>query len=152
MRRRNATVLSVTAGEKFTARGEAYTINPSEPADYTRLLEHLLERKQVPRQIAYLWGMEPGDQAEDRCFHQLVTLLQTLGAKVPDQAVTITAVSRRSVSLQREPVQHPHGRAAQRTVPGCPAGISDAALPAGRRRRDGIRAAGRAPPRRGRKR
>ena len=109
MRRRNATVLSVTAGEKFTARGEAYTINPSEPADYTRLLEHLLERKQVPRQIAYLWGMEPGDQAEDRCFHQLVTLLQTLGAKVPDQAVTITAVSRRSVSLQREPVQHPHG-------------------------------------------
>ena len=109
MRQQNATVLGVTAGEKFTVRGDSYEINPAEPGDYTRLLEHLIERKLVPRQIAYLWGENPGDAAEDRCFHHLLYLLQSLGAKVPDQAVAITAVSRRSVSMQHEPVLHPYG-------------------------------------------
>ena len=114
MRRQNATVIRVAraraAGEKFAALGEdAYVIRASEPGDYAQLLEQLLRRKQVPRQIAYLWGLTPGDRGEDRCFHDLVHLLQSLGAKVPDQAIALTAVSQRSVSVQREPVLHAYG-------------------------------------------
>jgi acyl transferase domain-containing protein/thioesterase domain-containing protein/acyl carrier protein len=110
LRRQKATVLTVTAGEKFSAPGEdAYILNPADAGDYALLFDYLIRRRQIPRQIVHLWGLEPSAAPEDRCFHSLLYLIQTLGARLPDQSVALTAVSHRSISLHREPVLHPYG-------------------------------------------
>jgi len=112
LRKQKATVITVTAGENFQSPGEdSYVMNLASERDYTLLFDHLIKRRQIPRQIVHLWGLAPapGSSAEDRCFHSLLFLIQTLGARLPDQPVAITAVSQRSVSIRREAVLHPYG-------------------------------------------
>jgi acyl transferase domain-containing protein/thioesterase domain-containing protein/acyl carrier protein len=110
LRHQKALVITVISGDKFAALGEdSYVLDPSSSGDYSLLFDHLIRRRQIPRQIVHLWGMEPCDSAEDRCFHSLLFLIQTLGSRLPDQPVAIHAVSRRSVSVHREPVLHPYG-------------------------------------------
>jgi acyl transferase domain-containing protein/thioesterase domain-containing protein/acyl carrier protein len=110
LRRQKMDVITATAGESFQAASDdSYVMNLSAEGDYTLLLDHLAQRKQVPRQIVHLWGLTPAAPAEDRCFHSLLTLIQTLGARLADQAVAITAVSQRSISHHRETVLHPYG-------------------------------------------
>jgi acyl transferase domain-containing protein/thioesterase domain-containing protein/acyl carrier protein len=110
MRRPGETIIAVTAGEKFAASGDdAYVLNPASPDDYGLLFDQLARRNQVPRRIVYLWGLDPSTAPEDRCFHSLVSIIQTLGARLPDKPVALTAVSRRSVSIRRESVLHPYG-------------------------------------------
>jgi acyl transferase domain-containing protein len=110
LRKLNASVITVTAGGKFDAPGEnAYVLNPSSPNDFAHLFDYLIRRRQLPRQVVHLWGLEPSHLSEDKCFHSLVTFIQTLGTRLPDQSVAITAVSHRGVSIHREPVLHPYG-------------------------------------------
>ncbi|HEV3272930.1 MAG TPA: SDR family NAD(P)-dependent oxidoreductase [Candidatus Methylacidiphilales bacterium] len=111
LRKQKASVITVLAGEKFQSPADdSYVMNLSSEADYALLFDHLARRQQLPRRIVHLWGLEPDPAAnEDRCFHSLLFLIQTLGARLPDQPVALTAVSRRSVSIRREPVLHPHG-------------------------------------------
>jgi acyl transferase domain-containing protein len=110
LRRQKTTVITVTAGEKFCVTDETSCVmNFSAPGDFTFLFDWLIQRRQVPRHIIHLWGLHPATPAEDRCFHSLLFLLQTLGARLPDQDVTLTAVTHRSFSLSHEPVLHPHG-------------------------------------------
>ena len=110
LRRQNATVITVTSGEKFQSPDEtSYVMNLASEGDYALLLNQLVQRKQAPRQIVHLWGLNPAAPAEDRCFLSLLYLIQTLGARLPDQNITLTAVSHRSVSLRQEPVLHPYG-------------------------------------------
>ena len=113
LRKQKAAVISVTAGESFQSTGDdSYVLDPASEKDYGLLFDHLIQRRQIPRQVVHLWGLNPpasGDHAEERCFHSLVHLIQTLGARLPDQPAVITAVSGRSVSIHREPVLHPHG-------------------------------------------
>jgi len=110
LRHQKATVISVIAGESFQSPTEdSYLIDPGSAEDFNRLLDHLIRRGQVPRQIVHLWGINPGNSPEDRCFYSLLYLIQTLGARLPDQLFALTAVSRRSVSVQGEPVLQPYG-------------------------------------------
>jgi acyl transferase domain-containing protein/thioesterase domain-containing protein/acyl carrier protein len=110
LRKQKATVITVVAGENFQSPGDdSYVMNPSSEGDYALLFDHLARRKQIPTRIVHLWGMDPAASAEDRCFHSLLFLIQTLGARLMDQTVAITAVSHRSVSIHREPVLHPYG-------------------------------------------
>jgi acyl transferase domain-containing protein/thioesterase domain-containing protein/acyl carrier protein len=111
LRKQKASVITVLAGEKFQSAGDdSYVMNLSSEGDYALLFDHLARRR-LPRQIVHLWGLEPAPaaSAEDRCFHSLLFLIQTLGARLPDQTVAITALSHRSVSIRHEPVLHPHG-------------------------------------------
>jgi acyl transferase domain-containing protein len=49
-------VVTVTAGSKFSQLGpDAYTLNPTAPADYQTLLESLRERHPLPGTIVHLW-------------------------------------------------------------------------------------------------
>jgi acyl transferase domain-containing protein/thioesterase domain-containing protein/acyl carrier protein len=110
LRQKNASVITVTSGENFSSPDEnSYVMNLSSEGDYAKLFDQLAQRKQAPRQIVHLWGLNPATPAEDRCFHSLLFLIQTLGARLPDQNVTLTAVSHRSISLRREPLLHPYG-------------------------------------------
>jgi acyl transferase domain-containing protein/thioesterase domain-containing protein/acyl carrier protein len=110
LRAQKAAVIAVTAGEAFESPTEdSYIVNPASAGDFVLLFDHLIRRHQVPRQIVHLWGLSPSDTPEDRCFHSLVFLIQTLGARLPDHPVAITAVSHRSISIHREPVLHPYG-------------------------------------------
>ena len=111
LRRQRATVISVTAGEKFAVLGDdAYTLNPASSDDFAALFDQLAQHRQTPRQIAHLWALATTPaSAEDRCFQGLLALIQTLGARLPDQGVALTAISHRSISHHREPVLHPHG-------------------------------------------
>ena len=110
LRKTKTGLVSVTAGEKFESLSDdSYVMNFASEGDYTQLFDHLVKRRQVPRHIVHLWGLVPANAAEDRCFHSLVFLLQTLGSRLPDQAIGITAVTQRSVSVQQEPVLHPYG-------------------------------------------
>ena len=69
LRKQKADVIHVTAGKKFAALGAgAYAINPAVPGDYTQLFDQLIRHHQVPRHIAHLWGLNPSDANEDRCF------------------------------------------------------------------------------------
>ena len=112
LRQQKADVITVTAGENFQSSGEdSYVMNLSSEGDFSLLFDRLIQRRRVPRQIVHLWGLVPASaaSAEDRCFHSLLFLIQTLGSRLPDQTVAITAVSHRSVSIRREPVLHPYG-------------------------------------------
>jgi acyl transferase domain-containing protein/thioesterase domain-containing protein len=110
MRKQKADVITVTAGENFRSQGEnSYAMNLSSESDYGLLFDHLIQRKRIPRQIVHLWGFIPATPAEDRCFHSLLFLIQTLGARLPDQPVAITAVSHRSASVRHETALHPYG-------------------------------------------
>jgi acyl transferase domain-containing protein len=110
LRAQKKDLVTVTSGDRFrVAGGESYVVNPSSESDFPDLVNHLVKRKQVPRHIVHLWGLEPSADAEDRCFHSLVLLIQALGGRVPDEDVAITAYSRRSVSVNDEPVLHPYG-------------------------------------------
>jgi acyl transferase domain-containing protein/thioesterase domain-containing protein len=110
LRAQGAVVVRVSAGASFCADEEAaYEVNPASTADFQQLVEHLAKRQQVPKLIVHLWGLEPADAAEDRCFHSLVFLLQAWGGRFPDEAATLLALSRRSVSVQGETVLHPYG-------------------------------------------
>jgi acyl transferase domain-containing protein/thioesterase domain-containing protein/acyl carrier protein len=110
LRKSRTGVISVVPGEKFEALSDdSYALNFAAEGDYAQLFDHLIKRRQTPRHIVHLWGLIPATSAEDRNFHSLVFLLQTLGARLPDQAIGITAFTQRSVSIQREPVLHPYG-------------------------------------------
>jgi acyl transferase domain-containing protein/thioesterase domain-containing protein/acyl carrier protein len=112
LRKQKVALVSVTPGETFQASGEdSYVVDPASADDIALLIDHLIKRRQVPRQIVHLWSLDATtpDQAEDLCFHSLVSLIQALGARLPDQPVALTAVSHRSASIHREPVLHPHG-------------------------------------------
>jgi acyl transferase domain-containing protein/thioesterase domain-containing protein/acyl carrier protein len=110
LRKQKADVVTVVAGEKFQSpREDSYVMDLSSEGDYALLFDQLAKRRQIPGKVVHLWGMAPATPAEDRCFHSLLFFIQTLGARLPDQAVTITAVSHRSVSMRREPVLHPYG-------------------------------------------
>jgi acyl transferase domain-containing protein/thioesterase domain-containing protein/acyl carrier protein len=110
MRRQKANVITVTPGAAFhSTSDDSYVLNPSSESDYALLLDQLARRKAVPRQIVHLWGLNPSESAEDHCFHSLLFLIQALGARLPDQAIAITAVSRRSISVRGETVLHPYG-------------------------------------------
>jgi acyl transferase domain-containing protein/thioesterase domain-containing protein/acyl carrier protein len=110
LRQQNIAVITVTPGEKFESlENDAYVLNLASPEDYILLLDDLLRRRQVPRQIVHLWGLNAASAAEDRCFNSLLFLIQAVGARLPDQPVAITAISQRSISIQREPVLNPHG-------------------------------------------
>jgi acyl transferase domain-containing protein/thioesterase domain-containing protein/acyl carrier protein len=111
LRLQQVQVITVMAGDHFQAAGEtSYVMNLALESDYLLLWDRLEQRRQVPRQIAHLWGLNPVAGAnEDRCFHSLLYLLRTLNARRPDHPFAITAFSRRSVSVIGEQVLHPYG-------------------------------------------
>ncbi len=110
LRKQKAAVLIVVAGDSFRANGDnSYAINPASASDYILLLDHLNQRKLVPRQIVHLWSLTPSESPEDFYFHSLLFLIQALGARMPDQPIALTAISQRSVSIHGEPVLHPYG-------------------------------------------
>jgi acyl transferase domain-containing protein len=110
LRAQKKEVVTVTAGESFQVAGDdSYVVNPSSETDFPALVDQLVNRRQVPRHIVHLWGLEPHAAAEDRCFHSLVLLIQALGGRLPDEEAAITAYSQRSVAVNGETVLHPHG-------------------------------------------
>jgi acyl transferase domain-containing protein/thioesterase domain-containing protein/acyl carrier protein len=110
LHKQRAPVITVFAGDDFQPRGNnSYEMNLSSEREYGLLFDELIRRRQIPRHIVHLWGLSRSPQSEDRCFHSLLFLLQTLGACLPDVKIAITALSHRSVSIQRERVLHPYG-------------------------------------------
>jgi acyl transferase domain-containing protein/thioesterase domain-containing protein/acyl carrier protein len=110
LRKQKARLITVTSGEKFQSPSpDAYVINLASEGDYALLLDQLIQRRQPPRTIVDLWALTPGNNAEDRCFNSLLLLMKTLGVRLPEQAIAITAFSQRSVSVHHEQVLHPYG-------------------------------------------
>jgi len=110
LRRQNANVITVQAGGTFEAMTEdSWQMNLASEGDYAQLLDHLIQKKQIPRRIVHLWGLAPFDAAEDRCFHSLVFLFRALGTRLPDEDITLIALSHRSVAIHGEAVLHPSG-------------------------------------------
>src|SRR5437660_428765 len=83
------TVVCILAGTAFTRKEEqVYTINPSQPSDYDRLVQELLSQHSFPTTIAHSWlvsaddGKLAGDTAiesiQDRGFYSLFFLVQAL--------------------------------------------------------------------------
>jgi acyl transferase domain-containing protein/thioesterase domain-containing protein/acyl carrier protein len=110
LRRQNANVITVHAADKFAAlTDDSWQMSPGAEGDYLQLLDHLVQKKQIPRRIVHLWGLTPSSNAEDRCFHSLVFLIRALGTRLPDEDMTLIALSQRSVAIHGEAVLHPSG-------------------------------------------
>jgi phthiocerol/phenolphthiocerol synthesis type-I polyketide synthase E len=94
-------VVTVLAGEEFTANGDMYTIHPAHRDDYETLLTTLDERDQVPTHIVHLWNVAPLDasaadfteKALQRSFYSLLFLAQAIGAKSLSQNLQLAVLS-----------------------------------------------------------
>ena len=82
-------VVTVKRGERFLKIGEcAYTLNPSERADYVALLTELTANGFTPEKILYLWTITgtamtapalSTEELQRRSFYSLIPLAQALG-------------------------------------------------------------------------
>jgi acyl transferase domain-containing protein len=100
---RGEDVVTVRAAKEFAEPSAgAYSLNPAEPGNYTRLLEALDAQGRSPTRIAHLWGLESeaagaraGDAArrvQERGFFSLVYLARALGARdVRREIVVVTS-------------------------------------------------------------
>ena len=89
LRKADQTVVTVATAEAFSKRDEqAYTINPSQRADYTSLIESLVSQKQVPQRVLHFWSVASSGEGRsqhdslqpelDRGFYSQIYLVQAL--------------------------------------------------------------------------
>jgi natural product biosynthesis luciferase-like monooxygenase protein len=103
LRNAGRSVVTVKRGEKFLKLDEgAYTLNPSERADYVALLDELSANGFAPAKILYLWtitgiAMVPPalstEELQRRSFYSLVHLTQALGEQATRQPLHLYVVS-----------------------------------------------------------
>jgi acyl transferase domain-containing protein len=78
-------IVTVNVGVGFTRQHQhAYSINPTNPADFDALLEALERENALPRQIVYLWALskpDPGATDMNRHCDALLSLIQALGRR-----------------------------------------------------------------------
>jgi acyl transferase domain-containing protein/acyl carrier protein len=97
-------VACVRTGARFASRGEGeYVVAPGVRADYDRLLEALPERDERPLEVAHLWSIDADaapasrtarfEQAQERGFYSVLTLVQAIAARTDPGAVRIHAVT-----------------------------------------------------------
>ena len=108
-------VVTVLAGEQFTANGNTYTVHPAHRDDYEALLAALDERDQVPTHIVHLWNVTPLDEsfadftekALQRSFYSLLFLAQAIGAQNLSADRQLAVVSSNMQKVASEEVVHP---------------------------------------------
>jgi len=103
LRNAGRNVVTVKRGERFLKIDErAYTLNPSERADYTALLNELTANGFAPEKILYLWTITgtamvapaPGtEELQRRSFYSLIHLAQALGEQSTRQPLHLYVVS-----------------------------------------------------------
>jgi thioesterase domain-containing protein/NAD(P)-dependent dehydrogenase (short-subunit alcohol dehydrogenase family)/acyl carrier protein len=110
LRKHGAQVTAVFLGKSFEQTGaDSFVVDPSSATDFDVLFSRLTEH-QIPRKIVCLWPLETstsGEQALDLSFYALLSLIQSLTGRSPDEAADIGVISHRLVSVQGEPVLHP---------------------------------------------
>ncbi len=98
LRNAGRSVVTVKRGERFLKIDEgAYTLNPSERADFVALLNELTANGFALEKILYLWtitGTAPGtEELQERSFYSLVHLTQALGEQNTRQPLHLYVVS-----------------------------------------------------------
>ncbi|HET6978703.1 MAG TPA: MupA/Atu3671 family FMN-dependent luciferase-like monooxygenase [Pyrinomonadaceae bacterium] len=96
-------VVTVKRGEMFLKLDErAYTLNPSEHADYVALLNELTANGFAPEKILYLWTVTgtamvapalSTEELQGRSFYSLVQLAQALGEQSSRQPLDLYVMS-----------------------------------------------------------
>jgi amino acid adenylation domain-containing protein len=111
-------VVAVRIGAEFRHLAErGYTLNPSQPADYTALIYDLALREQLPDIILHLWSVLPDDgtsaaieridQCQERGMFSLVYLAQALERGRVTAALQLVAVSNRVQSVRGDEATEP---------------------------------------------
>ena len=98
LRSEGEAVSVVRAGSGFSADGQAYTVAPTQAADYDALFDDLDARGSMPERIVHLWAVTGRDAPSpsvliELCFHAPVLLAQCLGRLGLTKAVRMTVVS-----------------------------------------------------------
>ncbi|HEV2863882.1 MAG TPA: beta-ketoacyl synthase N-terminal-like domain-containing protein [Pyrinomonadaceae bacterium] len=94
-----ATVVTVEPGDCFGRHGEhRYSLNPSEPEDYRRLMKELAASGSFPGEVVHLWGVSRTaeasfDEAQRQGFYSLVYLSRSLAEIGPATPVRLKVVS-----------------------------------------------------------
>jgi acyl transferase domain-containing protein/thioesterase domain-containing protein len=117
LERAGHTVITVTAGERFTKTGKrSYVLSPAHRPDYDRLLEALVGSGQVPQRILHLWpltlpaapqGIETLAATEVMSFYSLLYLAQAIGAHDLTGPMALGIVSNGLQSVAGEAIHHP---------------------------------------------
>lgn len=91
------TVRFVQKGTKYAAKGDTFTLRPSEPEDWKQLLGDLIA-KETPERLVYLWSLEekPGLKDEDSLMgiDSLLHLTHALEADLSVAKLKIDLVTR----------------------------------------------------------
>ncbi len=103
LRNAGRNVVTVKRGESFLKIDDrAYTLNPSERADYVALLNELTANNFAPEKILYLWTITgtatvapalSTEELQRRSFYSLVHLAQALGEQGTRQPLELYVVS-----------------------------------------------------------
>lgn len=95
--RSNHEIIKVRPGAGFAqADASTYTIDPSQPADFTALCDDLYARGSLPQRIAYLWGVtaESTDRGEIGSYAgHVLSLVQALAWLSLEHPVELFAVA-----------------------------------------------------------
>ncbi len=110
-------VVTVTAGEEFSRRGErSYTVNPRRVEDYDALMNGLEAQDLRPTHIVHLWGVTPDDgraglrhyeETQALGFYSLLHLAQSLAGRRADEALDLWVVSNGMQSVSGEEALRP---------------------------------------------
>src|SRR5579871_605579 len=110
--------ITLAPGERFARTGKtAYTLDPSNGADYERLLEALTGAGQVPDRVLYLWPLAASSSApaspEDiktalaLSFYSQLYLAQAIGTQDLSSPMSLAVVSNGLASVAGEAVERP---------------------------------------------
>jgi acyl transferase domain-containing protein len=110
--------IAVRSGRSFArVASDRFEIDPSNPADYQRLLSEISAQRKLPRTIVHLWSLcdsRPGQDLLDELsaietmsFYSLMFLGQALGAIDVESPVQIAAISNSLHRVAEEPILNP---------------------------------------------
>jgi acyl transferase domain-containing protein/thioesterase domain-containing protein len=104
-------VIVVRVGDRFSASGEGYSINPASRKDYDALIGDLAERGKLPQRILSLWHTGEAKAAIEenlqQYFYSLLYLAQALGEQELAHTVHLSVVSTGLQRVKAEPLTAP---------------------------------------------
>ena len=106
-------VVQVAPGEGFGQDGpDAFTVAPTEPADYRRLFAALRQDGVTPGHLVHLWPLVAPDadtsgRLGHTLFRSLLNLAQCASPEQPDRPLRVTVVTNGLHAVDASPVHHP---------------------------------------------